>query len=383
MLPGWLRTLILLSGLSILALSAQLRIAQPSKTGDGGPAVNAEIDGPRSIAVDGLDNLYVYQASEEWKGMTQVIDVLGSIRRIDSSRHTISTIAEGCNPPVQERPPAGCITPISQIRFLPTGKLILAEFTYNRVRGFDPVTRRFSLIAGNGSLAFDGDGGPAIQAGMIDPEGITVDHAGNIFIGSRGYIRRVDAKTGIVSTLAGTGGLGSAGDRGPALAAQVGLPFHLAVDTSGNVYFANSRTYRIQKIDAGTGTIETIAGNDENKFSGDGGPAKAASIGLVHDLAVDPLGNVLFAIFGRVCRIERNTGVMTTVAGSGENGFSGDGGVATQARTEPDAIAVDSEGNLFIAEYLNARIRRVDAKTGVITTFAGNGLPRRNPAPGM
>jgi DNA-binding beta-propeller fold protein YncE len=139
-------------------------------------------------------------------------------------------------------------------------------------------------------------------------------------------------------------------------------------------------------VDANTGIIETYAGMGAvlparvSRFSGEGGPAVAAGIPSPRSLVLDREGNLLFLTADRICRIDRLTGILSTVAGVGQDGYSGDGGPATAARIGPVDLAVDSEGNLFIAEFGNNRIRRIDAKTGIITTVAGNGLPHRPPA---
>lgn len=265
--------------------------------------------------------------------------------------------------------------------------MLLSESLDKRIRAFNLDNRELTVIAGNGSSEPSGDGGPAIQAGLA-PMGLAVDRGGNIFIcDSHGYIRRIDGKTGIISTVAGNGKGGSAGDGGPALAAQI-QPVRLAVDQAGNLYIGEDASGRIRRVDATAGIIQTIAGGGPpggcrpTQFCGDGGLATAAHIYDVRSLALDQKGNVLFATGGRVCRIDRRSRIVTTIAGTGEQDFSGDGGLATEAEIDPGDIAIDRIGNLFFAEFTNARIRRVDAKTGIITTFAGNGLPHRQPPPG-
>jgi len=161
------------------------------------------------------------------------------------------------------------------------------------------------------------------------------------------------------------------------------------VDRAGNLYVADDTSNRIRRVDAKTGLIDTIAGSGAPskgslvapEFRGDGGPAADARITAPRSLAFDQMENLLFGAAGRVCRIDRDSGILTVVAGNGQPSFGGDGGLATKARIEPNDIAVDAQGNLFIAEFVSNRIRRVDAKTGIITTVAGNGLPHRPPQP--
>jgi sugar lactone lactonase YvrE len=382
-------TIALLIAVAASAAQGQVvKIIPPRVVGDHGPALDAEIDGPSSIAADGKGNLYVYQAARDYQGVSLRGIVLGAIRRIDSSTHKITTVALGCDW-ISDKPRApGCVAPITELRVAPSGKLLLSEYLDKRLRELDPVTHQLSTIAGKGTSESSGDGGSAVQAGLA-PSGFALDRSGNIFIAdSKSYVRRVDAKTGIISTVAGNGKVGSAGDGGLALAAQIEA-LTLAIDRTDDLYIGEDSSGRIRRVDAVTGTIETIAGGAPlgtcaiTQFCGEGGPGTAAHIYDVRSLALDRIGNVLFATGGRVCRIDRRSGVVTTIVGTGEKGSSGDGGPATKALVEPAGIAVDGAGNLFIADYDNNRIRRVDAKTGIITTVGGNGLPHRQPPPSL
>ncbi len=366
-----------------------IKILPPHTVGDGGPALDAEIDGPVSVAVDSFGNVYVYQSAEDWEGLRHIGTVLGAIRRIDSSTHRIDTVATECGRHSARTRRPGCIGAISELHAAPSGEVLFSEFLYNRLRALDPRGHRFSTIAGSGSDESSGDGGTALLAGVGAPMGLTVDSRGNIFLSdSKRYVRRVDATTRIISTVAGNGRVGSGGDGGPALAAQIDAR-RLVVDRAGDLFIGEDATGWIRRVDAATGIIETIAGGGPlgscqiTRFCGDGGLATAAHIYDVRSLALDRMGNVLFAPGGRVCRIDRRSGIVTTIAGTGEKGFSGDGGPAAKARVDPVSIAVDRAGNLFIADYGNNRIRRVDAETGVITTIGGNGLPRRQPVPSL
>jgi sugar lactone lactonase YvrE len=237
------------------------------------------------------------------------------------------------------------------------------------------------VIAGNGAPASKGDGGQARDASLAFPNCLGLDHNSDVFVCDSNYsIRRIESKTGIISTVAGNGKRGFAGDGGPALNAQFDTPGSVAVDRQGNIFVADATSNRIRRVDANTGIIETYAGIDFPpatvwRFSGEGGPAVAAGIPHPHSLALDREGNLFFLTAHRVCRIDRFTGVLSTVAGMGQEGYSGDGGPATAALIGPDDLAIDNDGNLFIAEYDNKRIRRIDAKTRIITTVAGNGLP--------
>lgn len=270
--------------------------------GDGGPAVNAQIFA-RGIAVDGEGNLFIADTSNH------------RIRKVDGN---------------------GIIT----------------------------------TVAGTGTSGFSGDGGPAINADLNLPFGLAADEQGNLFIADtlNNRVRRV-SPDGIIMTVAGNGTEGFSGDRGPAISAQLNLPFAVVVDSHGNLFIADRFNNRIRKVGP-DGTITTVAGGGTTL--GDFGPAASASISDPQDIAVDEQGNLFIPDIRRVRKVS-TSGIITTVAGNGTDGFSGDGGPATNARISPPVgVAVDGQGNLFIADLFNNRIRRV-SPDGIITTVAGNG----------
>jgi len=252
------------------------------------------------------------------------------------------------------------------------GNVIVAQ-TDHRIRliGTNGV---ISTIAGNGSGGFAGDNGPATLASLSSPWAVAADSSGNIFIADYGNQRvRKVTPFGLIGTVAG-GGAGFAGDGGPAVSASFRGPSGVAVDAIGNLYISDRDNHRVRKVDTG-GTISTIVGDGTCSSTGDGGLASLARICLPHGLAVDSLGNVFIAETGghRVRKISP-TGVITTVAGNGQFTFSGDGGPATSASLFlPHSVAVDSSGSLYIADRQNFRIRRVSA-SGMISTIAGYGL---------
>jgi sugar lactone lactonase YvrE len=185
----------------------------------------------------------------------------------------------------------------------------------------------------------------------------------------------VTVATGIITTVAGNGSRDFFGDGGPATNAALNHPGGLAVDNAGNLYIADRYNGRIRKVSASTGIITTVAGNGDGDFSGDGGLATNARFWNANAIAVDSAGNLFIAdIFNfRIRKVSAATGIITTVAGNGAQGFSGDGGAATNAEFEyATGVSTDSAGNVYIADSLNNRIRRVSAATGIITTVAGS-----------
>ncbi len=235
-----------------------------------------------------------------------------------------------------------------------------------------------TTVAGSGGFGtsgsgFSGDGGPATSALMNSPYGVAVDFAGNVFIADTGNnrIRKVSA-IGIMTTVAGTGKPGFSGDGGPATSASLAAPIAVAVDSFGNLFIADASNNRIRKVSA-SGIITTVVGDGFSGFSGDGGAATSASLDP-YGIAVDFSGNLYIAdtVNNRIMKVS-TSGIITTVAGNGSLGFSGDGGPATSATMNiPSGIAVDSSGNLFIVDSNNNRIRKVST-SGTITTVAGNG----------
>ncbi|GIX45905.1 MAG: hypothetical protein KatS3mg131_0116 [Candidatus Tectimicrobiota bacterium] len=235
------------------------------------------------------------------------------------------------------------------------------------------------VLAGTGVQGDSGDGGPAVAARLNKPSGVYVDGAGNLYIADRDNhrVRRVEASTGIISTVAGTGQAGYSGDGGAATAARLNKPSGVYVDGAGNLYIADRDNHRVRRVEASTGIISTVAGTGQAGYSGDGGAAVAARLNKPSGVYVDGAGNLYIADRDnhRVRRVEASTGIISTVAGSGVAGYSGDGGPAVAARlNKPSGVYVDGAGNLYIADRDNHRVRRVEASTGIISTVAGSGV---------
>ena len=257
------------------------------------------------------------------------------------------------------------------------GDLFFAETARHVVRRVSP-TGILSTVAGTGVQGFGGDGGPAVAALLDSPGAVALDGAGNLFIADshNHRIRRVDAGSGGITTLAGTGQVGASANGTLAKNAQMDRPTAVAFDTAGSLFFADSGTHLVRRIDHATSILTTVAGNGVQGFSGDGGPALAAAIDTPSGLAVDGAGNLYLADTHnqRVRRVDAATGVITSVAGTGQSGFSGDGGAAGMAALRlPRGLALDAAGNLYLADASNHRVRRIDAATGQMTTVAGDG----------
>jgi trimeric autotransporter adhesin len=231
-------------------------------------------------------------------------------------------------------------------------------------------------VAGNGTSAFSGDNGAAATASLSEPFGVAVDTVGSLYIAdtSNHRIRKVDT-SGVITTVAGSGTEGFSGDGGAATSATLNTPMGVALDAAGNLYIADAFNNRIRKVNA-TGVIRTVAGNGDARFSGDHTAATSASLSAPFGVAVDKVGNFYIADTSnhRVRKVD-TSGTITTVAGDGTEGFSGDGGAATRGSLNfPTGVTLDRAGNLFITDQSNHRIRKVNTN-GAITTVAGNGNP--------
>ncbi len=259
--------------------------------------------------------------------------------------------------------------------FDPQGHLYVAEATNHCIRRIDASTGVVTTVAGTGSLGYSGDGGPATQATLNQPYALQVDTNGDIYIVDRlnAVIRKVEAATGRITTVAGTGTPGSGGDGGPGTHAQLREPNDCFLDGRGGLLIADVQDQRIRRLDLHMGLITTFAGTGDKARAGDGGPATAASIYGARAVCMDRLGNTY------ICEREGNgirkvdaQGIMSTYAGTGERGYSGDLGPARSATWgSPKAIRCDQDNNLLVVDTENHAIRLIDAATEVVTTIAG------------
>jgi len=257
-----------------------------------------------------------------------------------------------------------------------SGNLYINDQSDNVVRKVTAATGIITTVAGNGTYGYSGDGGPATSAQLFYPEQIAVDGSGNLYIADfiNSAIRKVTAATGIITTVVNNNGYGGyGGDGGPAISALLNGTFGVAVDSSGNLYIADESNNRIRKVT--NGIITTVAGNGTYGNTGDGGLATSAELDYPRIITVDNAGNLYITTQGSstVRKVAAATGIITTVAGNGSAGYSGDGGAATSAKLGwgPGGTSVDSFGNLYIADRNNSIIRKVVAANGTICTIAG------------
>jgi sugar lactone lactonase YvrE len=298
------------------------------------------------------------------------------IRQLNIANGAVTTLA-GTGPSGyagENVPAASTIASPMGLAATADGRILFAERDAHRLRALAGGT--ITTVAGDGVASFGGDGGAALDATFRLVEGAAMDAAGNLFISDSGNnrIRKVDGATGAVSTLAGNGTTTFGVDGVPATVVGLDGPSDVVVDAAGNVIFSDTHHHRVRSVDT-TGNIHTIIGNGVPGFAGDNGPAAAAQIASPTGLAIDAAGNLYVADFdnSRVRKIDP-AGNVTTVAGDGNPGFNGDGLAATATSLNgPTDMTFDGAGNMFIADLRNQRVRRVDAASGVVTTIAGTG----------
>jgi len=309
--------------------------------GDNGPALKAEICDPTALTVtQGV--LYVAE------------DCAPAIRAIDLKTNLITTL-------IRLEPQ----TFISDLKVDKDGNLIAVDSVIDRILRIKTKNGSVEVIAGTGHWGFSGDGGPATKAELNGPYGVAIDQQGNIFVsdGRNSRVRKIDAQTGIITTVVGSEKRVESGDGGPALATGLEWPGSLAVDHDGNIYFAEDTNgpakSRIRKVDSKNGLISTFIAAPNGYFA----------------LLLDNDGSLLVGDGKTIRRFDLKTGSAHTVAGS-ESGMTVDGGPALNTRLEDtSSFAFDEDGNLYICDFDSHRIRRVRAKDGIIETFAGNGKP--------
>ena len=272
---------------------------------------------------------------------------------------------------------AACSEPF-MCDFDSAGNLFYTESRNNVVRRVDKTTGVVTTVAGTGELGYGGDGGPATQATMREPYSLQVDGNGDIYIVDllNAVVRKVDAATGIITTVAGTGEVGYSGDGGPGDQAMLREPNDCFLDGKGGLLIADIQDQRIRRLDLTSGMISTFAGNGDKERSGDGKPALESSFLGSRAVCMDSKGNTYIAEReGNGVRKIDASGIMSTVAGTGERGYEGDGGPALTATWgSPKALRCDAQDNVVVVDTENHAIRVIHADSGIVTTIAGGRL---------
>lgn len=335
---------------------------------DHAPALAANVDYPVNTAVDSTGNFYFVG---QYGGEQRVFKVsTAGLLTVLAGNGTAGFSGDGKSATLAE---------LNQPRAIAvdaSGNVFIADEYNCVIRTVTASTGLISTIAGTpNSCSYAGDGGPATSAHLNYPQGVAVDTSGNIYIAdaNNNRVRKVTT-SGTITTVAGNGTAGFTGDGGLATAAEMNNPESVAVDSSKNIYIADVNNYRVRKVTATSGSISTVAGNGAYGYSGDGGQATAASLSYVRGITSDSTGRFFIADTNNcVVRSVTTAGVINTVAGDHTCGFAGDGGTATSAELyDPYGVAVDSSNHLYIADYYNLRIRKVTVGSSV-TTVAGNG----------
>ncbi|HET9086937.1 MAG TPA: hypothetical protein VFN53_05410 [Acidobacteriaceae bacterium] len=321
-------------------------------SGDGGASAGiSQLTQPVGLAFDASGNLYVADRASD-----MVRQVAASTHRFTGALSGSASAESGSQ--VFHQP--------SAVALDRSGRLYVLDQGTSTVRRFSQSRGAMVLVAGNPGTSggYSGDNGPAIHAQLNHPAGMVFDRAGNLFIADtlNHRVRKLVSATGTIVTVAGSGTAGYSGDGGPAAAAQLSRPSGVAIDSDGNLYIADASASVIRKVDARSGMISTVAGTGKAGFSGDGGPAAAAQLDSPQGVTVDAQGNLFIADTGnqRIRELAAHNGIITTIAGKGSPGYSGDGGPSVRAQLNtPYATAIDAAGNLYIADSGNGAVRKV------------------------
>jgi uncharacterized protein (TIGR03437 family) len=337
--------------------------SQPGFSGDGGAATAAWLRSPHHLVFDAAGMLYF---ADSLNGRVRTVNAAGTINTFAGGGQIGYGGDGGAAVGAFLQEPASVAADSN-------GNLYIADTGNMRIRKMTP-DGNIRTVAGNGQAGFSGDEGPATSAALNRPSGVAVDAAGNLYIADtlNDRVRKVNG-SGVISTVAGRQGATALGDGGPATSARLSIPSGVALDASGNLYIVDRGQNRVRKVTA-AGTISTLAGTGTQGFSGDGGPAASAALAAPESVAVDAAGN-LYITDTSNSRVRKVTpgGQISTVAGGGAGIALGDGGPATSAvLLQPTGVAVDSAGNLFIADTSHNRIRKVSLD-GTISTVVGNG----------
>jgi len=343
----------------------------PFTLGQETRATRTSINGPSDIALDGHGHLYVLEFVED------------KVLRIDLKKGTLSTVAGNGKDCCYRDGARATDVSLEYLRSLAVddmGNVFLGNG--RQIERVDAITGLISILAGDGQSGETQDGAKALSAHFWQIDGLAVDANEDLFFvdGHQGKIFKLDLKSGTVRLYAGGGGIGYSGDGGPAIDAGFHFPDGISIDSRGNLIVADSQNCRIRRIDRTTGVITSVAvtgGFEDNcrdvVDNSRPGPFPSNPVS-------DSRGNVYFVegAMDVVLRVDAVTSHVSQFAGNGKRGFKGDLGPASNAELgNPSGLAIDADGNIFVSEYVNNRVRRIDAKTKIITTVAGNGLPHR------
>jgi sugar lactone lactonase YvrE len=275
----------------------------------------------------------------------------------------------------------------------PDGALYWCDLDNQRVRRMDLATKRVTDVAGNGQKGYTGDGGPATEASLSAPHELVFDAKGDLYFAERdnNVIRKVDMKTGIISTVAGTGMAGYSGDGGPAVKALLRQPHSVIRDRDGNLLICDLANHRIRKLHLDTGIIETYAGTGEGKPTPEDSPLAGTPVNGPRSMVLTPDGDLYLALRegNAILRLDAKTKTWRHIAGTGESGYSGDGGPALNAKfggtmarlAGPKGLTLGPNNTLIVADTESQAIRKIDLATGVITTILGTGVLGDGPEP--
>jgi trimeric autotransporter adhesin len=362
---------------SILLALVAFAVSQPSSPQPNPiPAIKSSINGPTALALDSNGHLYLIEEEED------------RVQRIDLNDGTVSVAAGSGRKPGKDcihrdgiQATNACLQYPVSLAVDASGNLFIAEMA-GYVRKVDVGSGMISTVAGTGHSAETVEGSFALSADFWSIDGLAIDADNNLFIEDvrQGGIFKIDRKNGIVTRVAGNGEQGFGGDGESARNASFRFGYGLSLDNGGNLLISDYGNCRIRRVERSTGVVRTVAVSGEVNQNGSCRAGNLEPGPYPSDAVADSTGNVYFVegAMDIVRRVDAQTLNLSTVVGTGAKGYDGDGGPAAQAKLDnPSGLAIDRDGNLYISEFVNNRIRRVDAKSKVITTIAGNGLPHR------